>query len=183
MDQGLSKEAQRVFERALRLYTPKEVEAALDRLAAGITQRLGGTEPLLLCVMIGGLIPTAKLLQRLRFPLQVDYIHATRYGDSTQGGELRWVARPSEPLEGRTVLLVDDILDQGVTLAALAKACREAGAKEVLSAVLLDKRIPEKRHRADFVGLPVENRYVFGYGMDYKGFLRNAPGIFAVEDA
>ncbi len=178
-----AEQAQKILQEADLLHPPGEVEAAFDRLAQAITQRLEHRTPLVLGVMIGGLVPTAKLLQRLRFPLHVDYIHATRYGGRTRGGKLHWMARPSTPLKGRTVLLVDDILDEGLTLAALAAYCREEGAGEVLSAVLVDKRIPQKHHRADFVGLSVENRYVFGYGMDYRGFLRNAPGIFAVKDA
>ncbi len=175
--------AVQVYEQADVLYTEAQVEGALDRMAEAITGALADQDPLLLCVMLGGLVPTGKLLSRLAFPLQLDYVHATRYEGTTQGGELRWVAEPQCDLNGRTVLLVDDILDEGHTLAAIHQACRTLGAARVQSAVLVEKRHARKAdYQADFVGLEVEDRYVFGYGMDYKGYLRNAPGIYAVAD-
>lgn len=176
-------EAVQVYERADRLYSEAQVEAALDRLAADITGALADQDPILLCVMLGGVVPTGKLLSRLAFPLRLDYVHATRYEGATQGGDLRWVARPQSNLQGRAVLLIDDILDEGHTLAAVHEACLTLGAARVQSAVLVEKRHTRKAaYRADFIGLEVEDRYVFGYGMDYKGYLRNAPGIFAVAD-
>ncbi|NOY62276.1 MAG: hypoxanthine-guanine phosphoribosyltransferase [Gammaproteobacteria bacterium] len=164
------------------LYSEQAVEQALDRMAIEIASKLADSNPLVLCVMVGGLLPTAGLLSRLDFPLHIDYIHATRYRGETSGGELEWRARPSYDLSDRTVLIVDDILDEGLTLQALVKDCLGAGAKEVLSAVLVEKMHNRKCGvEADFMGLQVEDRYVFGYGMDYKGYLRNAPGIFAVK--
>lgn len=164
-----------------RIYSKQDVEAAYDRMAADITARLSNSNPLVLCVMVGGLIPAGQLLPRLEFPLQIDYLHATRYQGATQGGQLHWIVRPSYSLEGRVVLLIDDILDEGVTLAALCDACREAGASEVLTAVLLEKLHDRKNGlKATFTGLQVEDRYVFGCGMDYKGYLRNVPGIYAI---
>jgi len=175
--------AMQVYRRADRLYTEAEVEAALDRMAGRITAALEDQDPILLCVMLGGVVPTGKLLARLGFPLQLNYVHATRYGSATRGGKLRWVARPQDDLEGRNVLLIDDILDEGHTLAAIHESCRELGAARVQSAVLVEKRHTRKAdYVADFIGLEVEDRYVFGYGMDYKGYLRNAPGIYAVAD-
>ena len=111
--------------------------------------------------------------------------HATRYADGTQGGDIQWIVTPASPLEGRTVILIDDILDEGRTLAAIIAGCKGAGAKEIFSAVLVNKLHDRKNNMtADFCGLEVEDRYVFGYGMDYKGYLRNANGIYAVnEDA
>lgn len=175
--------AVQVYERADVLYTEAQVEAVLDRMAEAITGALADRDPVLLCVMLGGVVPTGKLLSRLAFPLQLNYVHATRYDGATEGGELRWVARPGCDLRGRTVLLVDDILDEGHTLAAIHQACHTLGAARVQSAVLVEKRHGRKAdYQADFVGLEVEDRYVFGYGMDYKGYLRNAPGIYAVAD-
>jgi len=140
-------------------------------------------DTLTLAVMLGGLIPAARLLDRLDFPLDVDYIHATRYRGEIRGTELQWRARPSAELRDRVVLIVDDILDEGLTLAGIVDYCRSAGAAEIYTAVLVDKQHDRKPaiQRADFTGLRVEDRYVFGYGMDYKGYLRNAPGIFAVK--
>lgn len=175
-------EIEQIRAKAECLYTRAQVDAAVRDMAAAITLRLGQRDPLILCVMVGGLVPTAWLLPQLDFPLQLDYVHVTRYQGNTHGGALDWIKAP-ELLTGRHVLIVDDILDRGYTLEAIIMACRQAGAAEVLSAVLVDKQI--KRHdslqQADFTGVTVPNRYVFGCGMDYKGYLRNAPGIYAVE--
>lgn len=160
------------------------VERAVDRMAVEITEKLSRTDPLMLGVMTGGLMPLAMLLRRLDFPLQVDYTHLTRYGMRTTGGELRWVKRPPESVRGRTVLIVDDLLDHGITLDAIAEACRELGAAEVLTAVLVTKQVADRAglERTDFSGLSLPDAYLFGYGMDYKTYLRNAPGIYAVRD-
>ncbi len=177
------REAAEAWSRADLLHSAAAVEAALDRMAAAISERLSDADPLVLTVMTGGVVPAGLLLPRLGFPLGLDYVHATRYRGQTSGGHLHWIQRPSQPLEGRVLLLVDDILDEGVTLAEIARDCRERGASEVLSAVLVEKRHHRKNgFCADFVGLEVEDRYVFGYGMDYRGYLRNAAGIYAVAD-
>lgn len=172
-----------VYERSTRLYTTLEVEAALDRMAINIHQQLHDKNPILLCVMIGGMVPMGNLLPRLDFPLEVGYVHATRYRGETSGGELHWKVRPSMNLADRTVLVVDDILDGGITLAAILEEIKQMGAKEVLSAVLVDKhqkRVENGLKNADFVGLQIDDHYIFGYGMDYHEYLRNAPGIFIV---
>ncbi len=170
-----------VYRQADRLYDLDQIEQALDRMSGDIRPQLEGRNPLVLCVMNGGLVPFGRLVSRLDFPMQLDYIHATRYRGNTQGGELRWVKRQNEPMQGRCVLIVDDILDEGYTLEALIAECRQQGAREVYTAVLAVKLHDRGCGlAADFVGLQVEDRYVFGYGMDYKGYLRNAPGIFAV---
>jgi hypoxanthine phosphoribosyltransferase len=175
-------EVQAVLEQADILHTEAEVEAALDRMAADITVSLEGKNPLLLCTMIGGIVTAGKLLTRLRFPLTIDYIHATRYRGETSGAELHWLARPSESVAGRKVLIIDDIFDEGLTLQALIEDCKQAGAAGVYTAVLVEKQCDKRCDiEVDFLGLTVENKYVFGYGMDYKGYLRNAAGIYAVR--
>ena len=176
--------ADEVLRRAERLFDLDEVEQALDRIGRQIGRRLAGRDPVVLCVMNGGLLPAGRLLTRLDFPLWLDYVHATRYRGETVGGELNWVKKSGVPLAGRTVLIVDDILDEGFTLAAIADYCRDEGAAQVYSAVVVEK-VHDRGNgfRADFVGLQVPDRYVFGYGMDYGGYLRNAPGIFAAADA
>ncbi|HVT62818.1 MAG TPA: hypoxanthine-guanine phosphoribosyltransferase [Legionellaceae bacterium] len=177
-----------VFKRATLLFSIPEIEQALDKLALEIEQKLGQKNPVILCVMVGGVVPLGNLLLRLNFPLELDYVHATRYCGAMSGGILNWKVKPKIDLRNRTVLIVDDILDGGVTLAAILEEISQMGAAEVYSAVLLDKyqkRVPEGLQHADFVGLQVEDHYVFGYGMDYKEYLRNAPGIYKVapEDA
>ena len=177
-----TEEVQRVYEQADCLFTREQVEAAIIRMADAITVDLAGKNPLVLAVMSGAMIPTGILLSHLDFPLQIDYIHASRYRGKTDGGQLHWRVQPRFELKGRAVLVVDDILDEGLTLQAILEACREGGATEVHSAVLV-KKLHERNIgiEADYVGLEVEDRYVFGYGMDYKEYLRNAPGIFAVR--
>ncbi len=177
-------EALRVLEEADCLADQQAVELAINRMAIEITARIGKQSPLVLCVMNGGLIFCGQLLTKLPFPLEAGYLHATRYGHETCGGELEWrVALPVD-LSGRTVLLVDDILDEGVTLFALADECRNRGAREVLTAVLVDKQHERKvkpGYQADFTGLSIPDRFVFGYGLDYDGMWRNAAGIYAVK--
>ena len=179
----LPKTIREVYRRSTRLYSIDEVNLALDRIAGEIKAVLEHENPLLLCVMIGGMVPLGNLLMRLDFPLEVDYIHASRYQGGIHGGELSWKVTPSTLLENRTVLVVDDILDGGITLGSVLNYCQQAGAKRTLSAVLVDKhheRDPQGIAQADFTGLEVEDHYIFGYGMDYKEYLRNAPGIFVV---
>ncbi|CBV42592.1 hypoxanthine-guanine phosphoribosyltransferase [Halomonas elongata] len=171
-----------VMDSADCLISQQEVERALDRMAEELTRDLGDSLPVFYCVMNGGLITTGHLLTRLGFPLEVDYLHATRYRGGTRGGELFWRVSPEIPMAGRHVVIVDDILDEGATLAAILDYCAEAGAASVATAVLVDKRHDRKAVpglKADYCGLEVADRYVFGYGMDYKGYWRNAPGIFA----
>ncbi len=177
-------QAYEVYRQAETLCSAEAVDAALDRMASEITAVLADKNPLVLCVMTGAVVVTGQLLTRLDFPLQLDYIHATRYGAETRGGAIRWLARPQSPLSGRAVLVVDDIVDEGHTLAAIMEYCREEGAAEIHLAALVEKRHGRKAPglQADFVGLEVEDRYVFGFGMDYKGYLRNLPGIFAVKE-
>lgn len=181
MDQVTAEQAWQVLQQADCLYGQAEVDTALAAMAAAITRRLEGTDPLLVCLMNGGLVPFGRLLTQLQFPLQVDYIHATRYGQRLKGGDLDWIAGPFKSPRDRTILLIDDILDEGATLAAIDHYYRREGAREVLTAVLVEKeRSRSVPIQANFVGLKVPDRYVFGYGMDYKGYLRNAPGIYAV---
>jgi hypoxanthine phosphoribosyltransferase len=164
------------------LFTAAQVESALDEIAEKISVKHRENNPLVICVMNGGLIVTGALLLRLDFPLEQDYLHATRYRGKTQGGELKWLAEPEHSLKDRHVLVVDDILDEGYTLAAIAEHCRQAGARSVETVALVEK-LHQRKHgiKADYIGLEVEDRYLFGYGMDYKGYLRNAAGIFAVK--
>lgn len=177
------REAERVYAEAELIYTPAEVDAAIDRMAKEIALVLADKNPVILCLMIGAIIPAGLLLAKLHFPLQIDYVHLTRYHGDTAGGEIKWLRKPGLDLAGRTILLFDDILDEGITLSVLIAACKELRAGKIYTAVLTDKQINRSRalDHADFTGLRIPDRYVFGYGMDYKGFLRNVPGIFAVR--
>lgn len=173
-----------VLQNSEELHSVEAVNAALDRLAVAISARLGDADPLVLVVMNGALIPAGQLLIRLNFPFQIGYLHATRYQGDTRGGTLQWLARPTVPVQDRVILVVDDIFDEGTTLKAIVQELRQGGAREVLSAVLVnkihDRKVPE--FDVDFVGLEVADRYVFGCGMDYKDYLRNLPGIHALRE-
>jgi len=175
-------ELEHIRDRAELLHGPAAVRQALDRMAAQITAAIGDSYPVALCVLTGGIIPAGQLLTRLAFPLEVDYLHATRYRGATVGEQVEWVSEPGISLAGRTVLVIDDILDEGHTLADIQAFCRGAGAARIYSAVLVqklhDRCSPEVS--AECVGLQVSDRYVFGYGMDYKGQFRNLDGIYAV---
>ncbi len=174
----------RAREEADCLADANAVEAALDRMAEEITACMAQSNPLVYVVMNGGLILAGRILPRLPFPLEVSYLHATRYGHALKGTQLDWRVRPTHDLRGRTVLVLDDILDEGHTLAAIMDYLKAEGAREVRSAVLTHKLHERKAYpgmRADFTGLDVADRFLFGCGMDYKGYWRNAPGIYAVK--
>jgi hypoxanthine phosphoribosyltransferase len=172
----------RIRAEAVELHGPEAIHGALDRMAKEITIAMADTLPVVLCVLTGGIIPTGHLLTRLAFPLESDYLHATRYRGETSGKDVQWVSEPDISLAGRIVLVVDDILDEGNTLADVIRFCTESGATRIFSAVLIQKRHNRRDPavQADFVGLEVDDRYVFGFGMDYKGYLRNLNGIFAL---
>jgi len=177
-------EVKKVWEEADCIYSDEQVEQAISEVAVAISDVMAKTNPVVLCVMKGGLIFTGKLLMKLQFPLEVDYIQVSRYRGEVVGGTIEWMVTPRTSLEGRNVLIVDDILDQGETILEIIKACEKQGAKDVKSVVLVDKMHDRKvtpEVKANFTALEVEDRYLFGYGMDYKGYLRNAAGIFAVK--
>ena len=160
-----------------------EVNLAVRRMAGEIRVALKDKHPLLLSVMGGAVVITGQILPLLHFPLEFDTIHATRYGAETTGGELTWKLKPGENVSGRTVLILDDILDAGETLAAIRDMVMQLGAKEVFTAVFADKNIGEaKPIKADFVGVTLPNRFVFGFGMDVDGAWRNLPSIYALKD-
>lgn len=177
---------QTMLDKAECLYNFDQVNAALDRMANEITAKLADKNPLVLCVMTGALITTGHLVTRLHFPLEIDYIHATRYRGSMRGGDLHWLVEPRCNLQGRSVLIIDDIMDGGLTLSAIIDYCRQAKAKDIHSAVMVSKnrqREPGVDFEPDFVGVTTEDKFLFGFGLDYKEYLRNIPGIYAVNDS
>lgn len=187
MEQAMATSEQQIrhtLENADCLHSRDQVEQSIQRMAGEITRQLQGRRPLVLCVMNGGIVLTGALLPRLDLMLELDYIHATRYRNTTSGSDLQFRSRPASDMTGRSVLVVDDILDEGMTLAGVMQWCREQGAGQVLTAVLVDKQHERRAAElpvADFTGLTTPDRYLFGYGMDYRGYGRNAPGIYAVQ--
>ncbi len=171
-----------ILDEADCLFDDKQVQHALDKMAASISADLKNSNPLIIAVMSGAVIPTGHLLTRLSFPLEIDYVHATRYDGDIKGTELKWIVEPRCSLKDRVIIIIDDILDEGYTLEAIIKYCYLKGAVDVKTAVLVEKDHQRGVSVAvDYIGLTVPDRYVFGYGMDYKGFLRNANGIYAVK--
>ena len=180
-----SKQAWQVYERSSCLVDEAQLSDAMDAMAQKITSELADKNPLVLCVMRGGLIFSAQMALRLQFPLDIDYIHVSRYHGQTSGGEhLHWYHAPKlDDLKDRTVLLLDDILDKGITLQEVSYYCQEHGAAQVYSGVMLDKKVTRAEGgmaKANFSALEIEDHFVFGYGLDYHHYLRNVPGIYVV---
>ena len=158
------------------------VEQALDNMALAIEYELKDKNPIIICVLTGAIVSMGHLLTRLNFPLQIDYIHATRYENGIAGGNIKWVSEPILNMTNRNILLLDDILDEGKTLQEIIKYCELKQARSIKTAVLVNKLHDRKVNiTADIVGLNAEDRYLFGYGMDYKSYLRNVSGIYAVK--
>jgi len=177
-------EIKQVYIESDLLFSNSEVNQAIDKIADEITGEYAERDPVIFTIMNGGLVICGQLLTRLEFPLEAGYLHATRYRNTTSGHELEWKVPPMINYQGRDVLVVDDILDEGHTLHEVMNHLKEGGAKSVASVVLIDKIHDRKAvpgMKADFTGLTIPDRYIFGFGLDYKGYWRNAPGIFAVK--
>lgn len=176
-------QAREVLQSAELLCSAHEVQLAVRRVAQQINDTLAGQHPLVLSVMGGAVIFTGQLLPMLDFPLEFDYLHVSRYGNEKQGGELHWKVAPRENVRGKVVLVLDDILDEGETLHEIKQRVLELGASKFYSAVFADKdNGKDKPISADFVGMALPNRFVFGFGMDVHGAWRNLPAIYAVRE-
>lgn len=178
--------ARALLAHAEEIVSKEEVAAAVTQVASVLNARFGapGSEefPLVLGVMGGAVVFTGNLLPQLDFPLEFDYIHVTRYGDDDQGGKVVWKVIPRQSVQGKTIIVVDDILDEGETLAHVKQRLLDMGAAEVILAVFADKAIGRaKPVAADIVGLTIPNRFVVGYGMDVYGYWRNLPGLWAIS--
>ena len=165
------------------IFSEQQVQAAVFRMAQEISKTMADLHPLVLSVMGGAVVFTGQLLPLLSFPLDFDYVHVSRYGNNQQGGEMKWKVAPHENVRGRVVLVVDDILDEGETLHAVKQRVMALGATQFYSAIFADKMNGKiKPIKADFVGLQVPDRFVFGYGMDIHGAWRNLPAIHATKE-
>ncbi len=176
-------QAWEVLESAELVCSAAAVTQAVQRLAADITRVLAAQNPLVLTVMGGAVVFAGQLLPQLKFPLTLDYLHVTRYRNTTSGGRVEWKAFPGDTLAGRTVLVVDDILDEGHTMLEIRARVLGAGAERFHCAVFADKDLGRpKPIAADFTGVTLPDRYVFGFGMDVKGAWRNLPEIYALKE-
>jgi hypoxanthine phosphoribosyltransferase len=180
--------ARALLANAEEIVSADKVLAAVRHVADVLNQRFdkdeAGEFPLVLGVMGGAVVFTGHLLPQLTFPLEFDYIHVTRYGDLDRGGEVVWKVIPRQDVKGRTIIIVDDILDEGETLAHVKQRLLDMGAAEVILAVFADKELSKvKPVYADIVGLTVPNQFVVGFGMDAHGYWRNLPGLWVIRDA
>lgn len=182
---NLLDEARQVLTQADCLHPESDVRRALDRLGTEITRDYEDKNPLVLCVMNGGLYATSEVTRRLKFPLTIDYLHATRYRGSTTGGGLVWKRQlDGSALQGHHLLVIDDILDEGHTLLAIRRSLAEFDPASLRVAVLVDKQHDRRVEgvKAEYIGLTVADRYVFGCGMDYKEYWRQLPAVYAVAE-
>ncbi len=176
-------QAREVLADAELLFSADEVRKALHQVAEKINATLADQHPLVLSVMGGAVVFTGQILPLLDFPLDFDYLHVSRYGNDKRGGELHWKVAPRENVRGKVVLVLDDVLDEGHTMHAIKQRVMELGATKFYCAVFADKKHGKtKPIRADFVGMELPNRFVFGYGMDIHGAWRNLPAIYAVKE-
>ncbi len=170
------------IQKAELLYSEQVVNQAISTLAKQLNIDYADESPVVLCVMCGGVFFTGQLLPQLHFLLEFDYVHATRY-HGVEGSIVEWLVRPKGSIFGKKVLILDDILDEGITLKTIVDECKLLGATEIKVAVLVEKKleaIKPKPVNADYIGLTVPNRYVFGCGMDVYGWWRNLPVIYAL---
>ena len=175
-------EARQLLAEADLICTEDEVRVAVHRMAQEIAAFLGDAFPMVLSVMGGAAVFTGNLLPMLDFPLEFAAVEVTRYRNTTEGSNIDWRLPPRDDVKGRTVLVMDDILDQGVTLSAVRDRLHEMGAARVFTAVFCEKDLGiEKPIKADFIGVTVPDRYVFGFGMDAYGLWRNLPAVYALK--
>lgn len=176
-------QAKEAMARADVIHDKDVVQKAVQHMARRISEDLSKVDPIILCAMNGGLLPTAMLMPHLRFPAKFDYVHATRYHEKTAGNELCWQREPSQALKGRHLLVIDDILDEGYTLESILNYCEGYEPASLRAAVLIQKSHDRGvRPPVDYIGLSVPDRYVFGCGMDFKGYWRNLPAIYALPE-
>lgn len=178
--------ARALLQNATEIFSADTVNAAVAEVAETLNQRFAepddATFPLVLGVMGGAVVFVGQVLPQLRFPLEFDYIHVSRYGDDDQGGKVVWKVIPRSNVEGRTIIVLDDILDEGETLAHVKQRLLDMGAADVIIAVFADKDLKRaKPIRADIIGLTIPDEFVVGFGMDIYGYWRNLPGLWAIR--
>lgn len=179
-----AKKSKEVFAKATKLLSAEDLNLALDKMAKKMQEELADSNPIFVCVLLGAIVSFGNLLPRLNFPLEIDYAHVTRYMGKTTGGEIVWKAKPISNFKNRTVVVFDDIFDGGITLAILKKYFLEQGASKVYTASLIDKRKTREQDdllEVDFAGIAIEDKFIFGYGLDYDEYLRNTDSIYVVN--
>ncbi|MEX1024597.1 MAG: hypoxanthine phosphoribosyltransferase [Planctomycetota bacterium] len=161
------------------LFTEAQILRGIDRVAAEVTEYYRGRDFTVVSILKGSSIFSADLVRRIPIPLEMAFVSASSYRDGTTAGRLELNYFPTEgEIQGRNLLLVDDILDTGKTVAALRAELLMRGAAEVRSCVFLDK--PSRREAdvaPDFRVFEIDDLFVVGYGLDYAGRYRNLPVV------
>jgi hypoxanthine phosphoribosyltransferase len=179
------KQAQDIFSKSQILYTAQELSQKTKAIANAIEAEIDGEIPLFLTVMNGGMFFAAEVMKYIKKPFTADYIHASRYGDTTFGsGHISWYRQPTaEAVKDKTIYVLDDILDEGHTLAEVVRVLTHLGAKQCKLAVLINKDLGKpKPITADFVGHTAPNKYLFGCGMDIYGLYRQLSDIYVYNE-
>ncbi len=177
-----SQQARDILQNSKILYTQEQINKAITGLAEQIEHEIDSHTdlPIFLNVMNGGTFFTANLLQKIKSPFLLDYIHASRYGDAVYGStHITWYRQPNiDIIRNRIVYILDDILDEGHTLAEIKRFLLNIGALDCKIAVLIDKNIDKNKPiQADYIGLRAPNHFLFGCGMDIYGLYRQLPSI------
>ena len=184
MSKKILDEVKRIQSLSTLIYSKNDIDIAINSIAKKMNLELYNQNPLFLCVMSGALIFTGNLLTKIEFYSEIDYIHVSRYRGEINAKDLHWFAEPSTSLKGRNIIILDDILDSGLTLTGIINYCAMKGAKSIYTAVLIDKNCNREvggLKSADYFGLKSENKFLIGYGLDFKGYLRNLPDIYEVN--
>lgn len=180
-----SAELEAVLSSSKIVYSESEIDAALCVMAASINNDLRDHDPIFICVLNGALMMYGQLMKKITIPSRMDAVHVARYGDEKVGSELQWLSYPSLDLDGQVVVLLDDVLEGGITLSEIAKYCYSKNAKQVITGVLINKKITRENgglEQVDYAALEMESGFLIGFGLDYKGYLRNTRDIYMLED-
>ena len=165
------------------LLTEEEVNKKISEVAAQINKDYEGKEVHLICILKGGVFFTCELAKRLTIPVSLDFMSVSSYGSGTKSsGVVKIIKDLDEPLEGKNVIIVEDIIDSGRTLAYLIEVLKQRNPASIRLCALLNK--PDRREvevQIDYLGFDIPDEFVVGYGLDYAQKYRNLPFIGVVE--
>ena len=166
------------------LLTEEEVNKKISEVAAQINKDYEGKEVHLICILKGGVFFTCELAKRLTIPVSLDFMSVSSYGSDTKSsGVVKIIKDLDEPLEGKNVIIVEDIIDSGRTLAYLIEVLQQRHPKNIELCTLLDKpeRRVKKQVQVKYTCFTIPDEFVVGYGLDYDQKYRNLPYIGVVE--
>jgi hypoxanthine phosphoribosyltransferase len=174
-----------VFQPQLKILISRdEIAKAVDRLAHEIRRDYQGKQPLLIGILKGSFVFMADLIRQLDLPLELDFVRLSSYGAARQSsGKVRVVQGVKTPVKGRNVLVIEDIVDTGITISFLLDYLKKKKPASLKLCVLTDK--PSRRRvpvSIDYLGFTVPNKFIVGYGLDFDEKFRNLPHIYTLED-